>query len=226
VKTLLLLALAGCAAPVAPAVNPTQAQWDDGLRRLEALRSTFPKTAYTQPVTVEFFEPYTRRRFEGRGAVGVDPGKAMRMILVGPAGEPALDVWVTRDAWRMSVPAIHLVRRGRRDAPDAMPIGFFRSWFIAPLGGNLLALGNHDDLVVRDHEGGTLDVSNVSFAPRPSAHVRRRKGRATERFDFALGKEGGTASYVSESTKLSVEVKLGPVQSDPPDPQAFEDPEK
>lgn len=225
-KALLVLAVAGCASAGEPAVNPTQAQWDEGLRRLEALRATFPKTAYTQPVTVDFREPYTRRRFEGRGAVGVDPGRAMRMILVGPAGEPALDVWVTRDAWRMSVPAIHLVRRGGRDAPDGMPIGFFRSWFIDPLGGNLLAIGRDDDLVVRDHEGGTLDVSDVSFAPRPAAHVRRRKGRATERFAFALGKDGGTASYVSESTKLAVEVKLGPVQKDPPDPQAFEDPEK
>jgi hypothetical protein len=221
-----VLALAGCASAVSPPVNPTQAQWDDGLRRLEVLRATFPKTAYTQPVTVDFREPYTRRRFEGRGAVGVDPGKAMRMILVGPAGEPALDVWVTRDAWRMSVPAIHLVRRGGRDAPDGMPIGFFRSWFIDPLGGHLLALGPSDALIVRDREGGTLDVSDVAFAVTTSAHVRRRKGRATERFAFALGKDGGTASYVSESTKLAVEVKLGPVQSEPPDPQAFEDPEK
>ena len=79
---------------------------------------------------------------------------------------------------------------------------------------------------MRDHQGGTLDVSDVSFAPAASAHVRRRKGRATERFGFALGKDGGTASYVSESTKLAVEVKLGPVQKEPPDPQAFEDPEK
>ena len=221
-----LLALAACAPAAELPVNPTQAQWDEGHRRLEALRTTFPKTAYTQPVTVDFREPYTRRRFEGRGAVGVDPGRAMRMILVGPAGEPALDVWVTRDAWRMSVPAIHLVKRGGREAPDGMPIGFFRSWFIDPLGGDLLAIGRHDDLVVRDREGGTLDVSDVSFLPRPSAQVRRRKGRATERFGFALGKEGGTASYVSESTKLAVEVKLGPVQSEPPDPQAFEDPEK
>ena len=223
-RAIALLALAGCASAAGPAVNPTQAQWDDGLRRLEALRATFPKSAYTQPVTVDFREPYTRRRFEGRGAVGVDPGRAMRMILVGPAGEPALDVWVTRDAWRMSVPAIHLVRRGGRDAPDGMPIGFFRSWFIDPLGGHLLAIGRHDDLVVRDGEGGTLDVSDVALAPRTSAHVRRRKARATERFAFAMGKDGGTASYVSESTGLAALVKLGPVQSEPPDPQAFEDP--
>ena len=222
----LVLAALGCATPYEPPKQPTQGEWDAGLRKLARIRDALPKKPYTQPITVELSEPYTRRRFEGRGAVGVDPGHAMRMILVGPAGEPALDVWVTRDAWRMSVPAIHLVRRGGRDAPDGMPIGFFRSWFIDPLGGHLLAIGPSDDLVVRDDEGGTLDVSDVSFAPRPSAHVRRRKGRATERFGFALGKDGGTASYVSESTKLAVEVKLGPVQNDPPDPQAFEDPEK
>jgi hypothetical protein len=225
-RLLALAALAGCAAATEPPAQPTQAQWDDGLRRLSTLRDTFPKKPYTQPVTVDFHEPYTRRRFEGRGAVGVDPGRAMRMILVGPAGEPALDVWVTRDAWRMVVPAIHLVRRGGRDAPASMPIGFFRSWFVDPLGGHLLALGRGGELVVRDDDGGTLRVSDVTLGEETGAHVRRRRDQAIETFAFAVRKDGGRASYVSESTKLAVGVKLGAVQSEPPDPLAFVDPDQ
>jgi hypothetical protein len=213
----LLALVAGCA-PSVPVKEPTQREWDDALRRLAALRATFPSRPYTQPVTVDFEEPYTRRRFEGRGAVGVDPGHAMRMILVGPAGEPALDVWVTRAAWRMVVPAIHLVRRGGLDAPASMPIGFFRAWFIAPLGGHLLALGPDGELVVRDETGGTLHITDVSGS---SGKIRRRSGTTTERFAFGEGR----ASYSNGSTKLSVEVKLGAVQADAPDPQAFVDPD-
>jgi hypothetical protein len=191
------------------------------------LRASFPKKPYTQPITVDFHEPYTRRRFEGRGAVGVDPGRAMRMILVGPAGEPALDVWVTRDAWRMVVPAIHLVRRGGREAPASMPIGFFRAWFVDPLGGHLLAVGEGGELVVRDDAGGTLHITDAhAAAGGSSAHVRRRYGTATETFAYTLASNGGEASYTSDSTKLSVAVKLGPMQAEPPEPEAFEDPDE
>jgi len=214
------LALAACVAcaslpPAAPVT--TQAEWDAARARLERLRASLPRAPYTQPVTVDFFEPRSRRHFDGRGAVGVDPGRAMRMILVGPAGEPALDVWVTRDAWRLSVPPIHLLRRGGREAPRGTPIGFFRSWFVEPLAGRLLALDPGGDLVVRDPFGGTLHVAADSL---DEGRVRRRHGTRTESFAFTRSH----AKYVDDATGLSVEVTLGPVQREPPDPQAFVDP--
>ena len=101
----------------------TQAEWDEGLARLKHLRASFPIKPYTQGISVDLFEPRSRRHLTGRGAVGVDPGHAMRMILVGPMGGRALDVWVTREAWRMEVPAIHLLRRGGALAPASLPIG-------------------------------------------------------------------------------------------------------
>ncbi|HEY1956169.1 MAG TPA: hypothetical protein VGH28_11155 [Polyangiaceae bacterium] len=211
--------VAACAPSVrgAAAPDPSQAEWDAALARLARLRAALPRAPYSQPVTVDFFEPRSRRHFEGRGAVGVDPGHAMRMILVGPAGEPALDVWVTRDAWRLVVPAIHLVRRGGRETPSGSPVGFFRSWFVDPLGGHLLALGAGGELVLRDPFGGTLHVTR---ADGDGFGIRRRSGTQTETFES----HGAHASYRDASSGLSVEVTLGPVGDDAPDPEAFADP--
>ncbi len=210
-----VLTLVACAPITNPtnAPNVTQTQWDAALARLATLRATFPHAPYTQPITVSFFEPITRRHFDGRGAVGVDPGRAMRMILVGPAGEPALDVWVTRDRWRLVVPAAHVARRGGRESPPGSPIGFFRSWFVDPLGGHLLALGKNGELIVRDESGGTLHIADH--------HILRRDGVSRESFFF----DRAHAKYVHEKSGLEVEITLGETQHEPPDPQAFVDPD-
>lgn len=232
-----LSALAACTTPPAASARRsevTQVEWDEARARLNRLRAALPHRPYAQPVTVDFFEPRSRRHFDGRGAVGVDPGHAMRMILVGPAGEPALDVWVTKGAWRLVVPAIRLVRRGGAETPSGSPVGFFRSWFVDPLGGTLLALGpaagsaeggttqtGARELIVRNPFGGTLHVLDADAGETlRSIRVRRRSGAHTESFSYA----GGHASYRDETSGLTVEVTLGPVQRDPPDPEAFRDP--
>ena len=63
------------------------------------------------------------------------------MILVGPGGTTALDVWVTKDRFRFAVPAIKLEKRGGVDPAEAkgLPIGMLRWWFLSPLAGRLLA---------------------------------------------------------------------------------------
>jgi len=222
-SVLVLCAFASaCEPPPRMTRVPTQAQWNDGLARLEHLRASFPKQPYTQPISVEFFEPRSRQRFSGRGAVGVDPGHAMRMILVGPAGEPALDVWVTRDAWRMQVPAIKLLRRGGTESPPSLPIGFFRSWFVDPLAGRLLSLGLGDELVVRDPSGGTLHITHEDS----TTHVTRRHGTQTESFAYAARDAGGRATYRDETTRLEVAVSLDALQANAPDPEAFVDPDR
>ncbi len=217
----LLIVCTACASAYVAPPSPTQAEWDDGLARLEHLRASFPKKPYTQTIRVELFEPHTRQRFSGRGAVGVDPGRAMRMILIGPAGDAALDVWVTRDAWRMQVPAIHLLRRGGAESPPSLPIGFFRSWFIDPLGGHLLSLGLAGELVVRDGAGGTLHITQDDAS---ATHVRRRYGTQTEVLSYVTG-EAGRASYRDEQTHLEVEVALEARQDTAPEPEAFDDPD-
>lgn len=206
--------LGACAPPAPVAPEVTQANWDDALARLAELRASFPKKPYTEQLSVSFFEPITRRHFDGRGAVGVDPGRAMRMILVGPAGEPALDVWVTRDAWRLVVPAAHVARRGGRESPPGSPIGFFRAWFVDPLGGHLLALGRDRELIVRDDDGGTLHIGD--------GHIVRRRGTQTEIFSF----DRTHAKYVHATSGLEVEITVGEMQREPPDPEAFVDPDR
>jgi hypothetical protein len=212
-----LALVASCASASAEPYDVTQAQWDAGLARLAQLRASFPKQAYTRNVTVTFFEPRSRRRFEGRGAVGVDPGHAMRLMLVGPAGEIALDVWVTRDHWRMSVPAIHFLKRGGTESPTGMPIGFFRSWFVDPLAGRPLALGREGQLIVRDTAGGTLHIAPTTNG----ADIVRRHGAGIETFSY----DETRAHYVDHATGVEVDVGLEPPQDTPPLPQAFVDPD-
>jgi hypothetical protein len=192
----------------------TQAEWNDG-----------PKQPYSQTFSVELLEPRSRRRFTGRGALGVDPGRAMRMILVGPMGARALDVWVTRDAWRMQVPAVHLLRRGGSESPPGLPIGFFRSWFVEPLAGSLLALGPGGALVVRDPAGGTLHVSYDEHGASRAIRVRRRHGTQTETLLYRVDAAGGRATYRDEGSGLEVDVTLDATQTSTPDPDAFVDPD-
>jgi hypothetical protein len=209
-----------CLGVTLPPYDVTQTQWEDGLVRLAAMRATFPTQPNTRSVTVSFFEPRSRRRFEGRGAVGVDPGKAMRMILIGPAGEPALDVLVTRDHWRMVVPAIGMKRSGGAESPPGLPIGFFRAWFVAPLGGRPLALGRNGELIVRDVAGGTLSIAPTA----DGAHVARRDGPRSEELTYARSPSGERAHYVDHTTRLEIDVTTDLPQAQPPDPAAFVDP--
>ena len=220
------LLVTACVAPTRPApVGPSQAEWDHARVELARLRSELPQRPYTQPIHVSLREPITGKRFDGRGAVGVDPGHAMRMILIGPGGGTALDVWVTRDAWRMVVPAISFVKRGGVEAPASTPIGFFRAWFVDPLGGRLLAIGPTGSLVLRDDSGGTTELEIVSRPGLFAGVGRRRSGTATERFTWEPRADGGKASYRHLGSGLRVAVELGPPQSEPPDAAAFADPD-
>ncbi len=225
----LALVFSACAAEGrTPPPSTTQAEWDRARADLARLRAELPPEPYTQPIHVTLREPYTGRQFDARGAVGVDPGHAMRMILIGPGGGTALDVWVTRDAWRMSVPAISFQRRGGRDAPPSTPVGFFRTWFLDPLGGRLLSLGRGGSFIVRDEAGGTSELALQTDPREPGVFAgtaRRRAGETTERFEWATRSSGGTARYRHLDSGLRVDVELGPPQTEAPDPAAFADPD-
>ena len=242
----LALALSGCAPRAIPAgsyatITATksdhvdvpvisQDEWTVSRERLARVRSQQPRRPYAERVRLTIVDPRTGRRYRARGAVAVSPDRAARMMLVGPGGTTALDVWVTRERFRFSVPAIQLEKRGGTDPSEArgLPIGLLRWWFLDPLGGRLL-LGRSSDeesaWLLRDgHATVTGRTDGLHFI------AVRREGGSLEGIEW-LGRglaprAGARARYVEGTYGLRVDVVVEEVMEDEPDPAAFLDPDE
>jgi hypothetical protein len=227
--------------PASGADAPSQLVWTTARSRLAALRGTESTHPYAVVLRVAFREPGSGKVVEARGALAVRPHDAMRMILVGPGGATALDLWVTREKWRFVVPAADFKRSGGPGLDDArgLPIGFFRWWFLAPLDGRLLSAAGderHPTLLLRD-AASTIIVRDLD-GPR-GAHLiaLRREARedgkalveALEWMGVDLApRSGDRARYVQRGAwgaGLEVEVLVEAVVHGEPDPAAFEDPD-
>jgi hypothetical protein len=219
----------GCSPARAPAKPVSQAMWTDARSALATMRNQAPDKPYVQLIRVALHEPRSGRVLEGRGAVAVDPHPAMRMVLVGPGGRTALDVWVTKDAWRFAIPALELVRRGRRgEVTYDLPVGFFRWWFLGPLDGRLLTVdadARGRGWVLRD-DGATVVLHELG------AHhfvALRRESTDVDRLEWVARSlqpsPGDRARYQQRVTGLEVEVLVESLAPDPPDPAAFVDPD-
>jgi hypothetical protein len=96
-----------------------------------------------QALTIAIRDGVSGRGFEGRGVVVVRPGHALRMILLGPGGTTAMDVWIRDGRWRVAIPALDRVVRGDGSTPKekmrGLPIGLLSRWLVAPFGGSLVA---------------------------------------------------------------------------------------
>jgi hypothetical protein len=219
----------GCGGSAFPPL-PTEAEWREAHVWLDGLRATEPTKPYVAIVRVSLREPHTGRTFAARGAVAVDPHHALRMILVGPAGATALDVWATPDRWRFEVPAANILRRGGRDDDASVPIGFFRWWFLAPLEGRLLtsiATDESERFVLRNHEA-TIDLSDARRGPGHAVTASRRAFGNVDHIDFH-GRSfsvtaGDHATYDQETSGVHVDVTIE-APSGAPDPAAFVDPD-
>ena len=233
---LVLLALTGCAAPVSPRL-PTEPEWVAARSWLHDLRATQPDKPFGAVVSVSLREPHTGKTFDARGAVAVDPHHAMRMILIGPAGATALDVWATLDEFRLEIPAANVLRRGGRAADPALPIAFFRWWFLDPVGGRLLAsfarpAGERSVRLVLRAGEATVDLVDTkrdsASSERHELVASRLDREVTDRIDFVGASLGVTpgdhATYDSASSGVHVEVAVES-RSDAPDPVAFADPD-
>jgi len=161
------LVLAACAGKPAAAPKVTQEEWSAAREMLGALRARTPDHAYVERVQIALREPRTGKIFEGRGAIAVQPGHALRMILVGPGGSTALDLWITPDRWRLHAPALGPPRHGTT-APPELPIGFFRWWFLAPYDGRLLTI---DEGKVVMRSGDSTVRLGISATASHRAHV-------------------------------------------------------
>jgi hypothetical protein len=224
---------------------------------MEALRAATSLRPAVQNVRISMRDRRTGKAFDGRGAVAVrrDHDEAVRMILLGPGGTTALDVWLTRDAYRLAIPAIDLVRRGRsrvqaRDsrefsendakAPDEAPppIGFLRWWFLAPFEGRLLAAVRDEPgvrdaaLILREPGGATVVLREANArATRAVLKLDRTGGetgacaREDLRIDGELFGPGAHVTYANATLGVNVDVVVESVSADEPDPAAFVDPD-
>lgn len=223
-----------CSSARAPHVpEPTTEEWRRGLDRLAALRRLVVSPR-TQRIAVEIREPRTGRILAARGAVAVAPPRALRMILLGPGGTTALDLWMEGAAFRFAVPAIDLKERGHLDAPRqerrGLPVDFLGWWLLRPLGGELLwhrrgATGDH--FVLRDGAA----VSELRVADDGSVEARRStwSGSGRESLDeetlHAAGFGCAETRYHQRSTGVDVVVRCEDETLGAPAARALADPD-
>ena len=225
------LALSACAARTTSWHGATPETWPALRHALALERATRATQPWAAGVGVTLREPRTGRVIHGRGGLALLPGRALRMILVGVAGVTMLDAWITPRRWRVAVPPLGLVRRGRSDEPVDLPIGFLRWWFFTPLEGKLFAAtldGAAPVWLLRD--GGAVVEVRAGSCDRGSRLfvARRRRGRA-ESVDECRGGSGpGVGDHVryeDAGSGLVIELVLESVSAEPPGEEAFADPD-
>jgi hypothetical protein len=208
----------------------TQYEWSIARDRLARLRRGRPEKPYVERVRLSIGDPRTGRQYQARGAVAVSPGRAARMILIGPGGTTALDVWVTKDRFRFAVPALKLEKRGGTDptAAKGLPIGMLRWWFLSPLAGRLLLARSspaESAWILRD---GAATVTVRSDGERFVA--LRREGETLEGIEWVsrglVPQTGEHGRYLDGRFGLRVDVVVEELLPTEPDPDAFADPDE
>jgi hypothetical protein len=206
----------------------SQEEWTLARKRLAELRADLPSRPYVERVRIGVVDPRSGKLYQGRGAVAISPDRAARLVLVGPGGTTALDVWVTRDRFRFAIPSIDLERTGGADPADAkgLPIGFLRWWFLSPLAGELVvARSNAEEaaFVLRDARATvTIRTDGQRF------FALRREGDQLEGLEW-VGEgvhpaAGARGTYVDGKWGTRVHVLVEEVLTEEPDPDAFFDP--
>jgi hypothetical protein len=126
-----------------PRLAPAELSDDGVIPRRDLARWTrAPRADFRQTLTIAIRDGVSGRGFEGRGVVVVRPGRALRMILLGPGGTTAMDTWIRDGAFRVSIPPLDRIVRGDASTPPeklrGLPIGLLSRWLVAPFGGTLV----------------------------------------------------------------------------------------
>jgi hypothetical protein len=237
-----------CTRPTSPAWHGAdRATWQQIRDGLEAERAARPRNPWAAGVSMTMREPRSGRTVDGRGAIAVAPGRALRMILVGAAGGTMLDAWVTRTSWRIAVPPSDLVRRGGVEEPADLPIGFLRWSFFRPLEGILFGGSAQEGgrtFLLRDTDS-VLEV-RLRTCDRGELIVTTRRARGrTERIEECKAPAGDTSDpsrrssapvgaprdgdwvrYEDEVSGLHIDLTFASAAGEPPDEDAFRDPDR
>jgi hypothetical protein len=227
----LSLCLSCASARPAPWPAATQESWNHLGRELQQRRLSQPRTPWSAGLRITMRDPTSGRVIDGRGAIAVAPGQAVRMVLTGAAGATMLDAWVTTTRWRVAVPPLEIVRRGDVMEPRDMPVGFLRWWFLTPLTGGLFAASSTDagSIWLLRYEDAVIELREASCARGRRLLATRRLAGHAETVDEcraeAAPSAGDSARYFDETTGLCVEVLLESIGSEPPSDEAFRDPD-
>ncbi|WP_437275673.1 hypothetical protein WME90_31075 [Sorangium sp. So ce375] len=240
----------------ASAARPDPSAWREGRERLADLRREVEGAGpRTLRVRLALREPRTGHMLEARGAIAVappalegrartagsdvvEPEGALRMILLGPGGTTALDLWVRGDRFRFAVPALDLLRRGDASTPRAslrgLPVDFLRWWMLHPAAGKLLwysRAASTDSFVLRDgdavidlrvNDRGVIGARRTTWSTAEGA----RRRRLDEEVVIAEGIGCGNVRYAQASTGLLITVICEAEERErAPDPRAFVDPD-
>jgi hypothetical protein len=224
----LVALLAGCGtAPVPPKPAGTE-RWQAARKELVSLRERLsPARPYRMNVTLELQQKSLAARMRARGAVAVRPPDALRMLLLGPGGTTALDLWVCRDRFRFAIPAVDLVRRGDASTPAhelrGLPVAFLRWWFLSPLEGRLLSFV--DEAAGRRYVMRQDDQVTHLSVVEEGLRVRR-VSRGDEESLVSDGRACGKVRYQQKSTGIELEVQCEELDDDTAPPErAFADPD-
>jgi hypothetical protein len=229
VAVVVVLGVSCVAAPPRRWIHPSPTELASAAARLDRLRAAEGAAPYVETIATTLSDPRSGRMIDGRGAIAVAPGQAVRMILVGGAGATLLDAWVTRSRWRIAVPPLQIVRRGGADDPPELPVGFLRWWFIAGFEGTMFAASPDGSLVLlRDGDAVVELRIDACAAGRRVSATRRRQGRS-ERVDQCRAADrpaaGDEVQYADLTRGLQVAVRVESVGATPPDAEAFGDPD-
>lgn len=208
---------------------PDPDRWRDARDQLANLRTdTVADEPYTMKMALTMRQVPTSRTVRARGAVAVRPPYALRMVLLGPGGSTALDLWICRDTYKLSIPAIELERRGDLSIPSGehnrLPVGFLRWWFLRPLSGRLLSYVDEEDarrFVVRDGSAVT-QLWLPHDAVRPLVFERISTG---QRQIMEMDRDRCGVVRYARGADVTVDVRCESIERQPAPDRAFADPD-
>lgn len=208
-------------------------EWSLVRAALGEWRESLPRAPYVAVLQARFESKRGGKVLEGRGMLAVSPHRALRLVVLGPAGVTLLDVWATPQAWRLEIPATErVIRSGAAGGGDrGLPVAMLRWWFLDPLGGRLLSGSVRRGItrVVLKTDSGVVRVAHDPAAPRERWVFERSETGREERMQWN-GRElrpaaGGRARYASETSGVRAEIVVERIGAEAPDPEVFVDPD-
>ncbi len=221
----LVAPLVACSSTAPAWRNAAADEWPAFQRALAEERQAQPRAPWAAGIRVVLRAP--GRTIAGRGGLAAFPGKALRMIVVSGPGATVLDIWVTRERWRIAVPPLGRVLRGGRDEPPDLPVGFLRWWFCTPLDGTLFAAARTDNgatlFALRDGNA-TVELRDAPRLLVASRRVGEKTQIIRQQREGPLPRAGDAVHYESGGG-VTVDLVLESLAESPPSPAAFVDPD-